>query len=280
MSTNPSLIVTTYNWPEALELVLVSIQLQTVMPCEVIVADDGSDQRTANLLAKMKPEFPCPLHHVWQTDNGFQAAKIRNKAASISSGNYLVFTDGDCILRPDFILSHKKLAQEKYFVAGNRVLLSPQFTSTVLEKKMNIGDWKPGQFQKDDINRPWALLRIPQGFLRTLQKNRWKGVKTCNLSMSKQALVDVNGFDENFHGWGYEDSDLVIRLLHRGYQYLNGKFSTTVLHLWHHENDRRQEGNNWKQLMAVKNSHKYFSEKGIDQYRHSRIEDFKPDFLV
>ena len=90
--------------------------------------------------------------------------------------------------------------------------------------------------------------------------------------------MDVNGFDENFQGWGYEDSDLVIRLLHRGYNHLNGKFSTTVLHLWHHENDRTQESNNWKQLLDVKNSQKYFSEKGIHQYKHSVAQDFGPDF--
>ncbi len=278
MRANSSLIITTYNWPEALQRVLESVRTQTVMPGEVIVADDGSGEETANLLDRMKDNFPCPLRHVWQPDDGFRAAAIRNKAAAVSGADYLVFTDGDCILRPDFIKQHQKLARKNSFVAGNRILLSPEFTRAVLEKKLDIGIWKPHQFRKRDINRPWALKKIPLGPLRRLQKNRWKGVKTCNLSLTKKALLDVNGFDENFRGWGYEDSDLVIRLLHRGYHHLNGKFSTTVMHLWHHEHDRSQESENWKQLMAVKNSRSYFSEKGIGQYLHASADDFRPAY--
>lgn len=277
MNVNPSLIVTTYNWPEALEHVLASIKSQTVLPCEVIIADDGSKPETTKLLARIKVDFPCPLVHVWQKDDGFQAAKIRNKAVSISTGDYIIFTDGDCLLRPDFIHNHKKLADKNYFVAGNRVLLSKEFTHSVLKENINIETWRPKQYQKDDINRPWALLYIPLGIFRKIQRKRWKGAKTCNLSLTKKAFEDVNGFNENFHGWGYEDSDLVIRLLKKGYKHLNGKFSTTVLHCWHHENDRELEGENWEQLMAVKNSEIYFSEQGVNQYNNSKLRNFTPE---
>lgn len=268
MKTNakPSLIVTTYNRPDALDQVLRSINAQQIMPLEVLIADDGSGDKTRDCVAKWQAEFRCPLHHVWQDDNGFRAAHIRNKAAAKSVGNYLIFVDGDCILRPDFIRRHMQLAQPGYFAAGNRVLLSEVFTEEVLAKNLPVEHWPASQFTVDQLNRRWTLRYLMLGPLRKQGASNWQGVKTCNLGVWADAFRKINGFDEAFLGWGYEDSDLVIRLLRAGQKRLNARFATTVLHLWHRENDRSQEQENWLRLQQVIESGKTVAECGLDQY--------------
>ena len=92
-----SLIISTYNWPEALRLCLLSVLGQSVLPDEVIIADDGSTGQTADVVEAMRPLFPVKLIHVWQEDNGFQLSKIRNKAIAMSSCDYIIQVDGDLI---------------------------------------------------------------------------------------------------------------------------------------------------------------------------------------
>ena len=268
MSVQPSvsLIITTYNWPEALSAVLDSVKHQKQLPNEVLIADDGSSDDTRQMIEQVALSFPCPLHHVWQEDKGFRAAAIRNKAAAQSQGDFIVFVDGDTLLPPGFIANHQRLARQRYFSAGNRVLLSRDFTSEVLSEHIPVYQWSSNQFQKHQINRPWALRHFPLGPLRLLKANKWKGVKTCNLGLWKQDLIAVNGFDETFIGWGYEDSELAIRLLNQGVKHLDCRFAATVIHLWHKENDRTHEQENLKRLEAAINAHKEEAVLGLSQY--------------
>ncbi len=263
---NTSLIITTYNWPQALAAVLTSVRHQNQRPLEVLVADDGSSNDTKQLIAEFAKSFPCPLHHIWQEDDGFRAAAIRNKAAAKAKGEFIIFIDGDTLIRPDFIKKHQHLAMKGYFSAGNRVLLTKDFTQQVLSENLSVGQWQPGAFNKHQINRPWALNTLPLGPLRLLKKNQWKGVKTCNLGVWKIDLVAVNGFDESFTGWGYEDSELAIRLLNKGIKHLDCRFAATVMHLWHKENDRSREQENLRMLNAAISSHKTEAIVGINQY--------------
>ncbi len=149
-----SVIVTTYNRPEALALVLLALAAQEnialpgnsrqlrfakrkeapVLPFEVIIADDGSTCATAELVIQLQSQLPYPLQHLWQPDKGFRAAKARNRAIAAASGNYFIFLDGDCIPQTDFIVRHSRLAETGWFVAGNRVLLSEKFTAQVIKK--------------------------------------------------------------------------------------------------------------------------------------------------
>ncbi len=266
MQTKVSLIITTYNWPQALDAVLRSVAGQRSLPDEVLIADDGSTEETARVIALWQSKNRFPLQHIWQEDNGFQAARIRNKAAAAASGDYLIFLDGDCLLRPDFIARHRSLAEPGYFVAGNRVLLSERFTPELLQQQLPVERWSGRQFGKAQINRTWPLHYLPLGPLRKRAPRKWKGVKTCNLGLWKKDLIAVNGLDEAFVGWGYEDSDLAIRLLRHGLKHLNGRHATTVLHLWHREHDRAQERENWEKLQQVIHSDKRRAAKGIDQY--------------
>lgn len=258
-----SLVITTYNWPRALGAVLRSVRRQTVPPAEVLIADDGSGPETAELISRMQREFPCPLIHVWHPDEGYQVARIRNRAAAKASAGYLVFIDGDCLLRPDFIAGHMALRRPGHFVAGNRVLLSPEYTGEVLSRELDITTLSPFQFSRKRLNRRWSLARLPMGWLRHAMPWRWKGVMTCNLSLYRSDFVTVNGFEETFTGWGYEDSDLAVRLHHHGVRRISGRFAVTVLHLWHRTNRSSLEESNWARLQETIASDRVRAQRGM-----------------
>ncbi len=260
-----SLIITTYNWPDALELVLQSVRQQNELPFEVIIADDGSTEQTRQLIDRKKTNFPCLFKHVWQEDNGYQGARIRNKAVKASEGDSLIFIDGDCVLRADYIEQQKRLAKPGYFIAGNRVLLSETYTRELLNQSIDITRKNAFDFDRNQLNRRWALLRLPFDAFRRTQTRQWKGAKTCNLSLPRENFIAVNGFDESFEGWGHEDSDLVIRLINNGVKRMSGRFALTVLHLWHRTIKSSDQTNNWDKLLQTLNSNRHLAQQGINQ---------------
>ena len=117
-----SVIVTTYNWPDALLLCLDSLNNQNDKNFEIIIADDGSTQKTRQLINEFKQHTSIVIQHIFQDDLGFRAGTIRNKAAATSKGKYLIFLDGDCIVRPNFISRHRQLAEKGFWIPGNRIL--------------------------------------------------------------------------------------------------------------------------------------------------------------
>jgi glycosyltransferase involved in cell wall biosynthesis len=247
-----SVVVTTYNRPDALAAVLDALAAQTDRDFEVIVADDGSRGDTGELVNERAKTFPAPLTHVWQEDKGFRAGAARNRAAERARGQYLVFLDGDCVPRPDFVACHRALAERGWMVAGNRILLSEALTQRALRDRLPLHAWSKADWQRAhgqrDVNRLLPLKRFPLGPLRKLGRRRWQRVRTCNLGVWTDDFRRVRGFDETFEGWGFEDSDLAVRLLNAGVRRKEGAFATGVLHLWHRENDRRHEGRNWELL--------------------------------
>lgn len=265
-----SVIVTTYNWPDALRAVLAGLQAQRDRGFEVLVADDGSRSDTRDLVLAQAARFPLPLQHVWQEDQGFRAGAARNRAAAQARGDYLLFIDGDCVPRPDFIARHRALAEAGWMVAGNRILLSESFTRRALAQALPLHDWNAAQWQaarRDGaINRTLPLRALPLGPLRKLAARRWQRVRTCNLGVWAQDFARVNGFDEAYEGWGFEDSDLAVRLLNAGVRRKEGAFATGLLHLWHKENDRRFEGENLARLHARIASRELRAARGLDQY--------------
>jgi glycosyltransferase involved in cell wall biosynthesis len=236
-----SVIITTYNRTDALNAVLRALAAQTDRGFEVVVADDGSDQRTAQLLEAWSASF-ARLRHVWHEHRNFRAAEIRNRAILQSCGELCVFLDGDCIPRPNFIQVHRRLAEPGWFVAGNRVLLSRQLTERILADHLEPERWALRQWVearlRGDINRLQPLLSLPLGPLRRLGGAAWRSIRSANLAIGRADLLRVDGFDAAFSGWGREDSDLVLRLMHSGTRRKDGRFATAVLHLWHAENDR------------------------------------------
>jgi glycosyltransferase involved in cell wall biosynthesis len=264
-----SLIITTYNRPDALTAVLAALTYQSDLFFEVVIADDGSTSQTRDLVHSFIQNSPFPILHVWQPDEGFRAARSRNQAILAATGDYIVFIDGDCLPRPNFIARHRDLAEAHYFVSGNRILLSSDYTETLLADPSALATWKVWDYLKlylhGKINRWMPVLFLPLGVFRILQPMRWRGAKTCNLGVWKKDLVAVNGFDESYNGWGYEDSDLVLRLIHLGVKNKSGRFAVSVLHLWHSESNRDQESINLKRLEQVKDSQVILATKGLQE---------------
>ncbi|MGR9108927.1 MAG: glycosyltransferase family 2 protein [Gammaproteobacteria bacterium] len=276
-----SVIVTTYNRPDALRACLDSLGAQSDQDFEILVADDGSGIATRESILHYQAENPGlkDLIHVYQEDRGFRAGTIRNRAVACSNGDYIVFMDGDCVVFPDFIANHRKLAEPGYFVPGNRILLCREYTDEVLREKILLYRKSFAFFfglrVTGKINRSTSLIRFPLGPLRRLRKTRWQQAKTCNLGLYKKDFVTVNGFDETFEGWGYEDSDLVIRLIHAGIHRKTGRFAVPVLHLWHPENDRSRHDTNLQRFLErVANKEIISAEVGFD--RHFSLRSTSP----
>jgi glycosyltransferase involved in cell wall biosynthesis len=262
-----SVIVTTYNREDALEAVLRSLARQTDADFEVIVADDGSGQATAALVEAWKAKAGHRVEHVWHQDTGFRAAEIRNRAVLASRGAYVIFLDGDCVVRPDFVAIHRRLAEQGAFVSGNRILLSRQLTEKVLERQLSPETWGFGRWilerLRGGINRLSALLHLPLGPLRDLRRGKWQGARSCNLAIWRSDLDKVDGFDADYSGWGKEDSDLILRLLHAGVRRKDGVFATGVIHLWHAEADRSQLNDNERKLDLVASSDRVRAQRGL-----------------
>lgn len=266
-----ALIITTYNRPDALRAVLDGCLAQTGADFEVIVADDGSTQDTADLIATYQTRASFVIKHVWQEDAGFRAAAIRNRALAATAADYVIFADGDCVMPPDFIASHRNLAERGWFLSGNRLMLTRAFTEKVLRDKLPVHLWKTRDWLKarwtGHIERLLPLLRISgMDWLRKRLSMRWQGAKTCNLSAWRDDLLRVNGLDERYTGWGLEDSDLVIRLLRAGIRNKSARFAVPVFHLWHRENDRSNLEENRQHLQEVLNATHIRAVQGVDQY--------------
>jgi glycosyltransferase involved in cell wall biosynthesis len=250
-----SVIVTTYNREDALAAVLRSLSRQSDRNFEVIVADDGSGPATAALVACWKAKAGHRVEHVWHEDKGFRAGEIRNRAVLAARGGYCVFLDGDCIARPDFIARHRALARPGAFVTGNRVLLSCELTATVLSENLVPEDWSRTRWiaerWKGGVNRLSGLLTLPLGPLRLIRRKSWQGGRSCNMAIWRRDLETVDGFDADYSGWGKEDSDIIVRLLHAGVTRKDGTFATGVIHLWHVEADRSALPENERKLSLL-----------------------------
>ncbi len=266
-----SVIVTTYNWPEALEACINSLFAQEDQNFEIIIADDGSTDEAKVLIEKLIQQNSIPIKHAYHDDLGFRAGTIRNKAVALSQGEYLIFIDGDCAVFPNFITRHRQFAEPGYFVPGNRILLSPPYTEIVLSNKTPLYSQSTlfyiQQWLLQNINRITPLIYNPFLFLRYRKPNQWEKAMTCNLAMYKKDFMAVNGFDEAFEGWGYEDSDLVIRLIHNGIKRKEGRFAIPVLHHWHKQNDQSKHDENFDRLALRLNDEKFIKAvQGVDQY--------------
>ena len=262
-----SVIVTTYNREDALEAVLRSLARQTDVDFEVVVADDGSGPATAKLIEAWKAKIGHRVEHVWHEDRGFRAAEIRNHAVLASRGTHCIFLDGDCIVRPDFVAIHRRLAEPGVFVTGNRILLSRELTAKVLLEKLSPEVWSFARWIAERLrggtNRLSALLQLPLGPLRRLRQNAWRGARSCNLAIWRSDLDQVDGFDANYSGWGKEDSDIIVRLLHAGVRRKDGVFATGVIHLWHAEADRSWLSANERRLAGIVTSDRVRAQRGL-----------------
>ena len=244
-----SLIITTYNWPEALRLVLESVEHQTVLPVEVIIADDGSKPETAAMIKSYKESSRLTIIHSWQPDEGFRPALARNKAIAKATGEYIIIVDGDMLLHQEFIADHLAFAREGAFVQGKRILLKKGETRAGCR-----WSWK---------NRNPFLSALWSGrcYFRKLY-----GIKSCNMGFFRKDVLRVNGFNEDFVGWGREDSEFAARLLHSGVIRRDLQFAATAYHLYHPECSRAMLGKNHTLYLETLGQKKTFCENGINKW--------------
>jgi glycosyltransferase involved in cell wall biosynthesis len=260
-----SLIIATYNWPQALDLCLNSVIQQSVLPTEIIIADDGSGPETKQVVAKYQKLFAIPLTHLWHKDEGFKLAQIRNKAAAIAK-DYIIQVDGDLILHKDFVKDHLAAATNTKFICGSRVILNKEITSQLIASASNKNQF--GFFNKNISNRFNALhLKNVSNFINTVKdQNSTSSIRGCNMAYWRKDFIAVNGYNEDFVGWGREDSDLVIRFVKFGLKRRFFKFQGIVYHLYHRENDRGNLLQNDLLLEKARRGPSFTCEKGVGQY--------------
>jgi len=261
---NVSVIVTTYNWPQALQLVLRGLARQTRLPDEVIVADDGSRAETRQLLEEIACDFPVPLRHHWQEDIGFRAARSRNRAIAAARGDYVLMLDGDMVLHRDFVADHLRHAQVGSFVQGSRALTTAALSQRMLaEGTLDLGVFTPQLERRRNALR-WPVLASLN--LRRAGRKPPRAIKTCNQGWFRADLLRVNGFDERMEGWGREDSELAWRAWHAGVVPRHLRFAALAWHLHHRERHVAGGSPNDRYLRETRASRKVRAELGVDQH--------------
>lgn len=230
MST--TLLISTYNWPEALELVLLSVKRQSFLPNEVVIADDGSTEETSKLIQKVQKNFPIPIKHIWHKDTGFTKTVILNKALKEIESDYIIQIDGDIILHKHFVKNHINLSQKNTYLYGSRVSLNEGFSKKVLSlKKINF-NWL---FSKGLLRRSRAIyFPLYNTFIKSKTSNSSK-LRGCNISYWRKDAYLINGYNEDFKGWGYEDYEFVQRLLNNGINSKRIKQAAIQFHIYHKE---------------------------------------------
>lgn len=226
-----ALLISTYNWPEALELVLMSVQNQSVLPDEVIIADDGSTESTKLLIEKFQRSFPTKLKHIWHEDVGFTKTVILNKAFKQITSDYIIQIDGDIILHKHFIKNHKAFSKENIFLFGSRVSLKEAYSKKVLNTKIIKFNWLNSGLLRKTRAIYFPILNY---FIKPQSKNSSK-LRGCNMSYWKKDAFHINGYNEDFIGWGYEDYDFAQRLVNSGVQSKRIKQAAIQFHIYHHE---------------------------------------------
>ncbi|MCL1933907.1 MAG: glycosyltransferase family 2 protein [Candidatus Azobacteroides sp.] len=264
MNPNVSLIVSTYNRPEALNLCLQSIRNQFVLPDEVIIGDDGSTEETGKLIQSFQADFPVPIIHVWQKDKGFRLAMSRNKAVAASRYEYIIEIDGDLILHPYYIYDHLYFAGKGYFLKGGRVNLNEKLTNECCRtgKLPELHFFAKGLLRR--INSIY-YLPLSRYLAPRYKKNKILGLG-CNMSFWKEDYIRINGYDEFFEGWGGEDYDFASRMINGGIERLYLKFSGIVFHLWHDDLYMYNSDKNKRYFEEQKTAKSARCEKGVDQY--------------
>lgn len=237
MTVSTSLIITTYNRADALSAVLRTAIEQSVLPDEVIVADDGSNNQTKEVVTQYQAHYPVPLKYIWRPDDGFRLAECRNRALAVAQGEYIILIDGDMLLSRDFIADHLRVAQKNIFVQGSRVLLSEKKTNELLrDPHFELPRWYQAGVLKrrSTIRLPWIAYRIAHFKTKNLH-----GIRGCNCSFFRDEALAINGFNNDFVGWGREDSEFVVRFFNNGGQRINLRFAAIAFHLWHSQASRQ-----------------------------------------
>lgn len=264
-----SVIISTYNSPEWLKKVLWGYECQTYKNFELIIADDGSGNSTRELIEDYKKESALSILHVWHPDRGFQKSEILNKAIEAAGSEYLIFSDGDCIPRKDFVDVHVEYARPGYFLSGGYFML-PMETSKIISKDNIISGeaFRAGWLKQNGLESTYKILKLTsKGKLEkilnlvTPTKATWNG---HNSSGWKKDIVAINGFNEEMQ-YGGQDRELGERLVNKGIRGRQIRYSAVCIHLDHKRGYKTEDSilKNKKIRHETKSSKRTWTEHGI-----------------
>jgi len=260
-SAQISLILSTYEKPGALDKVLSGLGRQTEMPGEILVSDDGSGASTRDLIAQWQQKLSVPLRHIWHEDTGFRKTIILNKTVAAAKGDYVVLLDGDCVPHHEFVKDHARLAERNFWVQGRRCFVREEFVEAFAPDVISIYGWMWR-------GRITGLAKGIRWIVPVIRRNTGqRGIIGCNMGFWKDDLLAVNGFDEEYMGWGIgEDSDVGTRLynLGRPRKFVYGR--AIVYHLNHPMLGRAHFEASRARLAETIRSKKIRCERGVDQY--------------
>lgn len=276
-----SVILSTYNAPAWLEKVIWGYAVQTYRRFDLIVADDGSTPDTAALVTRLARETRLRIHHVWHEDRGFRKCEILNKAIAQATAEYLVFSDGDCVPRKDFLETHAMFARPRRFLSGGLLRLPMS-----LSQRITVGDIT-GQRATSlswlarnglSVNKKWLLVTPSQRLGAVLDgitttRPTWNG---HNASAWREDLLEVNGFDERM-GYGGEDRELGERLVNAGLRPHQIRHRAICVHLDHPRGyvDARILAWNQQHRELVRSAGHAWTEYGI-----RKVAEPQPDDMI
>jgi len=255
-----SLIISTYNWEEALVRTLESVARQSRLPDEIIIADDGSREPTRIAVEQFAAGISGPVKHIWHEDDGFRLAAIRNKAMAAATGDYLIQTDGDVVLDRHFTEDHVRMAKRGCYVVGSRVVLGESISKRVLDgTQRHLHPCLPDVGNRLNGIRCTALSRLFASW-------RGHGARGCNMAFWREDAIATNGYDEQMRGWGHEDMEFAARLENSGIRHRSLKFGGILYHIYHRPSSRSREDENldiFRRTVARKATR---CTEGIDKY--------------
>ena len=256
-----------------MEKVLWGFFAQTVRDFEIIIADDGSRDDTRERIARLSADSALPIKHVWQPDDGFQKSRILNKAIAAAQGDYLIFTDGDCIPRNDFVAEHLRHADENCYLSGGYFKLPMTISKAITKydvtsQRVFSADWLRQQGMNIGISSLKLSSRGQLGDLLNYLpiKASWNG---HNSSCYKKCAIAVNGFDENMQ-YGGQDAEFGRRLRHSGVKAKRIRYSTICVHLDHGRGyvTPEMQANSERIRLNTRRLKLKWTERGLNQYVH------------
>jgi glycosyltransferase involved in cell wall biosynthesis len=244
-----TLLISTYNWPQALQLCLLSILQQTILPNEIVIADDGSGVETKELIDNFRRQTNIPIIHAWHKDDGFRKTIILNEAIRNCNCNYIIQTDGDIILHPQFIAEHLQQAQQGFFIRGSRILLDEKNTNLYIQQqKINLSYLSKGVIHRFNAYRSKPLSYLTK---KMSNANNPMNVIGCNTSFFKKDFIAVNGYNNDITGWGREDGELAARLVNNGVLKKQVKHQAIAFHMFHGHYSRDKDAQNLQALQQT-----------------------------
>jgi glycosyltransferase involved in cell wall biosynthesis len=262
-------VVSTYEWPDALDAVLRSLHDQSDRDFALVVADDGSGVETKSVVDDWRAAFEGRLTHAWQPDEGFRLARVLNLGVLAIEADYVVLLHGESIPRRHFVRAIRSCIEPGWFVAGRRIQLTEALTARVLENALPVHRWgmvdwirarreaAPLVYLTRRDRRKVGARRLPE----FVPVNRTYGYLLC---VSRSDFERVNGYDMRFEGWGEEDVDIALRLRRIGLRCGHAGPDATLVHLWH-ESAIVDDRPNWYLLQETEQSDRIEAVEGLRQ---------------